>query len=179
MPKPQYTQKFRDAWLKDPSLKEWLLVIDSTLGREAKCKFCSKIITSRYADLKSHDSDKCYTAQMLYEMYKDDTNYAFICFLKPILGGVQRVNKAFEAKNAESCKLLEDVTMLLNCLIKKVTTPNSRFKLFYDDIETFVVRDNYLGYLFENKIKEMKEAGFSDEANLRERKCIFYYSCKD
>ncbi|CAH2001530.1 unnamed protein product [Acanthoscelides obtectus] len=25
MPKPQYTQKFRDAWLKDPSLKEWLL----------------------------------------------------------------------------------------------------------------------------------------------------------
>ncbi|CAH2006551.1 unnamed protein product [Acanthoscelides obtectus] len=56
MPKPQYTQKFRDAWLKDPSLKEWLLVIDSTLGREAKCKFCSKIITSHYADLKSHDS---------------------------------------------------------------------------------------------------------------------------
>ncbi|CAH1982661.1 unnamed protein product [Acanthoscelides obtectus] len=55
MPKPQYTQKFRDAWLKDPSLKEWLLVIDSTLGRAAKCKFCSKIITSHYADLKSHD----------------------------------------------------------------------------------------------------------------------------
>ncbi|CAH1960212.1 unnamed protein product [Acanthoscelides obtectus] len=26
MPKPQYTQKFRDAWLKDLSLKEWLLV---------------------------------------------------------------------------------------------------------------------------------------------------------
>ncbi|CAH1986939.1 unnamed protein product [Acanthoscelides obtectus] len=58
MPKPQYTQKFRNAWLKDPSLKEWLLVIDSTLGREAKCKFCSKILTSRYADLKSHGESK-------------------------------------------------------------------------------------------------------------------------
>jgi hypothetical protein len=34
----------------------------------------------------------------LFEVYNDDVNYAYISFLKPILGDIQRVNKAFEAK---------------------------------------------------------------------------------
>ncbi|CAH1955126.1 unnamed protein product [Acanthoscelides obtectus] len=75
MPKPQYTQKFRDAWLKDPSFKEWLLVIDSTLGREAKCKFCSKIITSRYADLKSHGESKKHKENASYLLLKVSTSW--------------------------------------------------------------------------------------------------------
>ncbi|KYB28419.1 hypothetical protein TcasGA2_TC032556 [Tribolium castaneum] len=58
MLKLQYTQKFRDAWLKDPILKDWLVVVESIAGKEAKCKFCSKIVTSRYADLKAHGESK-------------------------------------------------------------------------------------------------------------------------
>jgi hypothetical protein len=34
----------------------------------------------------------------LFEVYNDDVNYAYISFLKPILGDIQRVNKAFEEK---------------------------------------------------------------------------------
>ncbi|GBP12625.1 hypothetical protein EVAR_10281_1 [Eumeta japonica] len=32
MPKPQYTQKFRDGWLHDLGLKAWLHVVESTGG---------------------------------------------------------------------------------------------------------------------------------------------------
>lgn len=54
MLKPQYTQKFRQVWLKDPLFKVWLTSVETTAGYEARCKFCGKILTSRYADLKSH-----------------------------------------------------------------------------------------------------------------------------
>ncbi|KMQ91745.1 hypothetical protein RF55_8347 [Lasius niger] len=30
MPKPQYSHKFRDAWLKDENLKDWLIAVPST-----------------------------------------------------------------------------------------------------------------------------------------------------
>ncbi|KAJ8911938.1 hypothetical protein NQ315_016280 [Exocentrus adspersus] len=36
MPKPQYDQKFRNAWLKDPILKQWLTTVNSTAGVLAK-----------------------------------------------------------------------------------------------------------------------------------------------
>ena len=54
MPKPQYTQKFRDSWLQDPNFKDWLQVIESTAGQVAKCKFCGTTLRSHYGDLKSH-----------------------------------------------------------------------------------------------------------------------------
>jgi hypothetical protein len=54
MPKPQYAQKFRQAWLKDPLLKDWLQAVEST----AKCKLCSQILTSRYSELKSHGESR-------------------------------------------------------------------------------------------------------------------------
>ncbi|VEN53147.1 unnamed protein product [Callosobruchus maculatus] len=41
-----YEQKFRDAWLKDPLLKNWLTTVQSTSGVLAKCKFCRVHLTS-------------------------------------------------------------------------------------------------------------------------------------
>ncbi|CAG5037679.1 unnamed protein product [Parnassius apollo] len=54
MPKPQYSQKFRDSWLQDPDFKEWLQAVESTTGQVAKCKFCGTILRSHYGDLKTH-----------------------------------------------------------------------------------------------------------------------------
>ena len=42
------------------------------------------------------DSDGCYTCEILYEMYSDKTNSAFLLFLHPVLDEVQRVNRIFE-----------------------------------------------------------------------------------
>lgn len=59
MPKPQHMQHFRNSWLQDPHLKDWLQVIESTAGQEvAKCKFCGTTLRSYYGDLKSHGMSK-------------------------------------------------------------------------------------------------------------------------
>nr|CAI5842355.1 unnamed protein product [Callosobruchus analis] len=118
------------------------------------------------------DEDKCYTAHMLYGMYNDDTNYAYICFLKSNLEDVLKVNKAFEANSDDPTKLLEDLSLFLHSLIKKIATPNTKFKLFVADIESFLCTFNtYLGYRFETKIRETKQAGFIWENNLWQR-CV-------
>jgi hypothetical protein len=79
--------------------------------------------------------------------------------------------KLLKQKKPDAAKLLEDLTKLLDSLIQKITTPNSKFRLFHDNIESFVVRDSYLGYLFETKINEMKQSGFKDDVILRNH-CI-------
>lgn len=60
MPKPQYLQKFRNSWLQDPHLKDWLQVIESTAGQVPKCKFCGTILRSHYGDIKTHGMSKKY-----------------------------------------------------------------------------------------------------------------------
>lgn len=58
MPKPQYTQKFRDCWLRDPGLKDWLQVVESTGGPVAKCKLCGTLLRNHYGVLKNHRLSK-------------------------------------------------------------------------------------------------------------------------
>lgn len=58
MPKPQYLQKFRSIWLKDPTLCGWLEVVQTTSGEVAKCRYCKQILRNHYNDLKSHSLSK-------------------------------------------------------------------------------------------------------------------------
>ncbi|KAJ8914027.1 hypothetical protein NQ315_012051 [Exocentrus adspersus] len=131
-------------------------------------------IFEQWLELKTHfgiarHRDNCYSAELLYNMYSDDCNYAYLCFLKPILKDVNRVNKCFESNNADPSKLLNDLLILLKDLVSKVTTPNSKFVLFRDNIEEYFDGNCYLGYLFEIQIKKMKESGFKQETELRGR----------
>lgn len=52
--------------------------------------------------------DKCYTDELLYNMYADNCNLAYLSFLKPILTDVQKINKLFESNTADPTKLLND-----------------------------------------------------------------------
>jgi hypothetical protein len=70
-------------------------------------------------------------------MYSDDINYAYICFLRPILAEVNIVNKSFETKNADPTRSLNDLLNMLKALVSKITTPNSKFVLFQDSIDIF------------------------------------------
>lgn len=78
MPKSQYTQKFRTAWLKDPLFKNWLTSVESTAGVEAKCKFCEKMVTSRYADLKSHGESKKHKSNAAVVLGKSQMKIPFV-----------------------------------------------------------------------------------------------------
>nr|CAI5822119.1 unnamed protein product [Callosobruchus analis] len=114
--------------------------------------------------------EKCYSAEILYQMYCDDSNYAYLCFLKPILSDVNRVNKNFEPNFADPMKLMEDLSQLLNSLISKVTAPHSKFELFKDTIEDYFDPNCYLGYLFESQMRKMKDNGFGNEQHIRDTK---------
>lgn len=61
-------------------------------------------------------NEKFFTAQILYEMYCDDTNLAYLTFLHPVLKEVQLVNKSFESNNADPSKVLSDnIIGTFNC----------------------------------------------------------------
>ncbi|GBP09560.1 hypothetical protein EVAR_76563_1 [Eumeta japonica] len=53
-----YTQKFRDSWLCDKELKDWLQVVETTAGKVAKCKFCGTLLRNHYGDLKNYTLSK-------------------------------------------------------------------------------------------------------------------------
>lgn len=78
MSKAKYSQKFRSAWLKDPSLKDWLIEVSSTQGSIAKCKFCHCILTSKYSDLKTHSSSKKHKASANVVLGGKQTKTSFI-----------------------------------------------------------------------------------------------------
>lgn len=108
-------------------------------------------------------SEKCYTAEMLYNMYNDGTNQAYIKFLLPVLKDVQRVNKSFESNEADPTKLLEDLILLIKSLIHKIILPTSNVDPLEGKIENVLDPKPYLGYQFEKEIDLLKEKGYSAE----------------
>lgn len=134
-------------------------------------------IHNQWHELKAHFDiarlkEKCYTAEVLYNMYSDRTNYIFLCFLKPVLHDVQLVNKAFESKTADSSKLVRDLIHLLKLLVKKITTPNTGYRIFTEHkIEDYVDRNCYLGYEFEYEFRKEQDMLNSKKIEIRER-CI-------
>lgn len=47
--------------------------------------------------------------RILYGMYCDSNNFAYLTYLHPIFKEVQMVNKSFESNNADPSKLLCDL----------------------------------------------------------------------
>lgn len=75
-------------------------------------------------------SEKCYTAEILYNMYNDETNLLFLLFLKPILSTIQQVNKAFESNNVDPLKLLSDRVLLINSIAKIILLPGHNIERY-------------------------------------------------
>ena len=74
----------------------------------------------------------------------------------PILTEVQ-VNKLFESKNIEKVKLLNDLTMLMKSIAKKLVLPTCNIDLLNSNIEEYLDPKPYLSYRFELKIQDLKE----------------------
>lgn len=134
-------------------------------------------IISQWVELKTHfdivkSKERCFTSEMLSDIYKDERNLAFLLFLHPILEEVQRVNKLFESRTTDKVKLLNDLYLLIKSVANKLIVPTARFDPLTCNIEEYLDSNPYLGYRFERKIVEMKEEkkiNKEDEKNLRER----------
>ena len=119
-------------------------------------------IISQWLELKTYFevtrmSERCYTAKILTEMYKDEKNLAVLLFLHPILVEVQQVNKLFEMKVVDKMKLLDDLTHLLKSIANKLINPSSRFDYLNSTLEEFLNPQPYLGYRCEKKIRDLSE----------------------
>ena len=115
-------------------------------------------------------SEKCYTAEILFGMYSDENNLAFLLFLQPILIEVQRVNKLYESKNIEKVKLLDDLILLIKSTAIDLLT--LKMYVVNENIDDYLCPNPSLGYRFEAKIDEMKQRNIltnNDESTLRKR----------
>ena len=74
-------------------------------------------------------SEKCYTVEILHEMYSDEKNLLYFFFLNPVLIEVQPANKLFEAKNVEKVKLLNELILLITSIGKKLVLPTSNINI--------------------------------------------------
>ncbi|CAD6204112.1 GSCOCG00009869001-RA-CDS, partial [Cotesia congregata] len=133
-------------------------------------------ILNQWVELKTHFEINRheYVAEMLFNMYSDEINLALFLFLCPILKELQRVNKAFEAQNADPCKLFQDLTTLIGFVVSKVVLQRTYTDPLTVDVEKYLDPSPYLGSGFELKIIELKEKKAiteQQEKELRER-CI-------
>lgn len=143
-----------------------LKIIQSCQTRWLSIEGAVSRIFTQWLELKTHFnmvklSERCYTADMLHTMYSDDSNYAYIAFLQPVLTEVNRVNKLFESKTADHTKLCNELTNLIDVLVNKITLPTNKIDIFTQNIRDFVYLKSYLGYRFENHIQKMKEQGLT------------------
>lgn len=116
------------------------------------------------------NKNNCYTAEMLFNMYNDPRNKAYLIYIKTILAQVQYALKAFEEQNSDPTKLLQSLVKLLEVLCDKIVTPGRRHSIdiFKDNIANYLDPMPYLGYNFE---KSIETYSLSDKQMIRKR-CI-------
>jgi len=71
----------------------------------------------------ARQKEKCYNAEILFNMYSDNNNLAYLTYLHPVLLEIQVVNKSFESNNVDSSKLLNDLTNLVYSIAKRIVNP--------------------------------------------------------
>ncbi|CAI6357069.1 unnamed protein product [Macrosiphum euphorbiae] len=138
-------------------------------------------IIDQWHELKCHFDvsrckEKCYLAEMLYTMYSDEKNLAFLLFLRPLLSDLQRVNKLFESNSVDPTKLVNELVTLICSIGKLFVIPTFNFNPITKDFSNFLNPNPYLSYGFEKKVEELRNLKLLtnlDEKNLRSR-CISF-----
>lgn len=158
-----------------------LKIVQSCQTRWLSIESAVSRILYQWLELKTHfqiasSAESCYTAQTLFEMYKDEKNYAFLSFLKPVLVQAQSVNKSFESNDVDKTKLLSDITLFIMSIMKKVVIPTVRMDIMKTNVESNLDPKPYLGYEFEKTVEKMLQAEQLDvesEKVLRKR-CVSF-----
>ncbi|KMQ87143.1 zinc finger protein [Lasius niger] len=131
----------------------------------------------QWLELKTHFnmtrlSEKCYSAEILYNMYCDETNMLYLLFLKPILSEIQVVNKAFQSEKNDHVKLLNNLNIVVQGISRKLVLPSCKVDPLLSSIEDYLDPKPYLGHSFEKKVEQLRKDGkinVYDEQGIRER----------
>jgi len=74
----------------------------------------------------ARQKEKCYNAEIVFNMYSDNNNLVYLTYLHPVLLEIQIINKSFESNNVDSSKLLDDLTNLVCSIAKRFVNPYCR-----------------------------------------------------
>jgi len=99
-------------------------------------------------------------------MYNDNNNLAYLTFLHPILLKIQLVNKSFESNNADPCKLLSDLTLLVRSVAKRFVNPYSKKDPLTTYMDSYVIPQMVFSNEFEDLIRNSDK---KDQEVLKDR----------
>uniref|UniRef100_H3ANY7 HAT C-terminal dimerisation domain-containing protein n=1 Tax=Latimeria chalumnae TaxID=7897 RepID=H3ANY7_LATCH len=152
--------------LISPSCTRWLVMAD-----------CVERILYQFD--KAASVEHCYSARLLAEMYKDETNFLYLVFLKPFLLEIRRVNNIFQLESGDALKIFRDLLVLYVSTLKRVVKPsvfraNSEKQLLTLDLQASSVylsqEDADLGMTFRQKMEASKLCDAAKDAIVK--RCI-------
>lgn len=122
--------KYKDLYASIHPGEEPLKILKLSDTRWLSIAACVERILQQYDSLKLHfqkakDDERCYKAELLYQMYSDIENKLYLVFLKPILSELNRVNKLFQLDRASPVRLLDELMTLYVNLLQRVMRPKS------------------------------------------------------
>lgn len=98
-------------------------------------------------------SEKCKSAEYLYEHYNDIRNKLFLLYLRPILKDTNHVVKIFQSDNADPTSLLNELTQLISKMCKRITVDTAEYDPLTTNMKDIATTTAYFGYLFEQEFK--------------------------
>jgi len=93
--------------------------------------------------------------EIVHNIYRDETNMLYLLFLKPILSEIQVVNKAFQSEKNDHVKFLNDFTILVQGILRKLVLP-CKIDPLLSSIKDYLDPKPYLGHSFEKKLSNLR-----------------------
>lgn len=115
--------------------------------------------------------NNCYTSEMLFCMFSDTKNKAYLIYLRSILNEVQNSLKAFEGQNADPTKLLQTLVDVIESLAGKIIIPTRRHSidiLTEKNFEQHLDPSPHLVYNFEKALEHIP----GKEKQVLTKRCI-------
>lgn len=105
-----------------------LLLLQLSSTRWLSIYDCCARILNQWDELKLHfqiskDAQRCYEAEILYQMYSDPVNKLYIEFLMLFLQEFNRINKLFQQDRGNPFKMLECLLAFFRSLVPRVVRP--------------------------------------------------------
>jgi len=84
-----------------------------------------KVVLDQWLELKNCFNiaslkEKCHSAKILLNMFKDDSNLLYLTFLKPVLREVNDVNLKFQSENTALTKVYRELKSLMMSIAKRL-----------------------------------------------------------
>ncbi|KAA0702457.1 hypothetical protein E1301_Tti019019 [Triplophysa tibetana] len=89
------------------------------------------------------ESERCYAAELLYQMYSDKINLIYLKFLQPIVSELNRLNQIFQLDKPDPAKLLTELLTFYQSLLERIALPKT-FQNWQDVMEFNLSDENLL-----------------------------------